>query len=295
MVIRTRRNNSDGLGFTLVELLLTVALLLALLAAVIFNFQSAQRGTDLEEGARQMQALIRFAGAQAANIGKAVQLRFGENTTSSSSSGTNSVSDVSTNSTDAKKAVNDFASIEDLEHWGTKLRVVYEADPVLQPGVFVDLPEASSFVQAIGDRVRIDSVRWPERPLNQATNELAVAPQTTTANAVTFYPDGSSDTIDIVLVSKEREDFREMILHVDGVTGNVRAELKSGDDLVPIEWMDDPNSSDKKQSAPTATASSEPKPEAATQPPPMPEDPAFEQPEKNKTETTRTNAFDDFP
>src|SRR5690349_9204775 len=129
MVTETRRKNSGGLGFTLLELLLTVALLLALLAAVVYNFEAAKRGSDLEEGARQFEALVRFAGAQAANTGKAVQLRFGEDVTVSSS--TNSVSETS------KDSMNDIPAIEDLEDWGTKLRVVYEADPVLQPGMFV--------------------------------------------------------------------------------------------------------------------------------------------------------------
>src|SRR5829696_359020 len=133
MVIETRRRKPDGLGFTLLELLLTVALLLALLAAVVYNFESAKRGSDLEEGARQVEALIRFAGAQAANSGKAVQLRFGDDVDVSSS--TNSTFETSASS------VNDIPAIEDLEDWGAKLRVVYEVDPVLQPGVFVDLPE----------------------------------------------------------------------------------------------------------------------------------------------------------
>src|ERR1041385_8373438 len=83
MVFRTRRKRTDGAGFTLLELLLTVALLLALLAAVVYNFQSAQRGADLDEGTRQVEALIRFAAAQAANSGKMVQVRFGDDPTAS--------------------------------------------------------------------------------------------------------------------------------------------------------------------------------------------------------------------
>src|SRR4051812_19732999 len=104
MVTRTRRHRTDGLGFTLLEMLLTVALLVALLAAVVYNFESARRGSDLEEGARQLEALVRFAGAHAANTGKAVQLRFGDD----SSAASNGVSGGSTNS------INNFESVEDL-------------------------------------------------------------------------------------------------------------------------------------------------------------------------------------
>ena len=292
MVTETRRKKSDGAGFTLLEILLTVALLLGLLGAVVYNFESAKRGADLDEGARQFEALIRFAGAQAANSGKTVQFRFGNEVTFSSNADTNSVSETSTNS------VNDFPAIEDLEDWGARLRVVYEPDPVLQPGVFVDLPEASSFLQALSDRVRIEKVQMPERPLNQSTNELAMADVAARpeVNSVTFYPDGSSETADIFLISREREDLREMVLHLDGVTGRVRKELHSGEDLVPIEWMEDENSSQRQTQTSTETGSTkEPAPVTDTSSPAtsMPEDPAFENPAKN--DATKTNIFEDLP
>src|SRR3954451_1026276 len=114
MVSRTRPNKTGGRGFTLLEMLLVMALLVALLGAIIFNFSSLQRGADLQEGARQFEALVRFAGAQAANSGRAVQLRFGGD------AGSTNMVDVT----------------DDVEDWGAKLRVVWEPDPVLQPGVF---------------------------------------------------------------------------------------------------------------------------------------------------------------
>jgi type II secretory pathway pseudopilin PulG len=288
MVIETRRKRTDGLAFTLLEMLLTVALLVALLAAVVYNFQSAKRGSDLEEGARQVEALIRFAGAQAASSGKAIQFRFGDNVDSTSS--TNSASET------VEPAVNDFEPIEDLEDWGTKLRVVYEIDPVSQPGVFVDLPEAVPFLDAIAERVRIEKVRMPDHPTNQRTNDLTFVQEGPTAGPMlTFYPDGSSERADIILVSKEREDYREMIVHVDGVTGSVRTELKSNDDLTPIEWMEDGTAPAKTEPAAAGAMKTEPVPEKTTEAAPMPEDPAFDD-FSTKNSTTKTNAFDDdFP
>jgi hypothetical protein len=111
---------------------------------------------------------------------------------------------------------------------------------------------------------------------------------------VTFYPDGSSDTAEIVLYSVDREDQREAIVRVDGITGNVRSELKSFDDFVPIEWMDDEGSPPPKEE--TAVAASGPEPsasstaaESATTP--MPEDPAFD--DFDEPETVNTNVFDE--
>src|SRR5688572_29081736 len=119
MVIETRRKKTDGLAFTLLETLLVVVILIALLGAIVYNFEAARRGSDLEEGARQVEALVRFAGAQAANSGKAVQFRFGDDVTLTSS--TNSTSEISED---------DFVPIEHMDEVTEKLRVVYEVDPV---------------------------------------------------------------------------------------------------------------------------------------------------------------------
>ena len=301
MVVRTRRNKSDGLGFTLLELLLTVSLLIALFAAVVFNFQSAQRGADLEEGGRQFEALIRFAAAQAANSGKSIQLRFGDDVALASASGANSTTTAASASIgrDSTNSVNNVSLVDDAENWGAKLHVAYEADPVLQPGIFVELREAQPIIEALGDRVRVDKVQMPERPANQGTNDLAVAQDSTvSATTVTFFPDGSSETADFYLVSKEHDDYRELIVHLDGVTGRIRREMKSGDDLVPVEWMEDSNAPRQNQNS---SSSTQPAPDdsltrkTTTEPASMPEDPAFEDHAKTKSESTKTNAFDDFP
>ncbi len=271
MVIQTRRNKKGGGGFTLLEMLLVTALLIALMGAIIFNFSSLQRGADLQEGARQFEALVRFAGAQAANSGHAVQLRF-----DGGASSTNMVE-----------------VTDDPDDWSAKLRVVWEPDPVLQPGVFVDLPEAAPFVEAIGDRVRIDKIRLPQRPLNLGTNDLAMtqdAPEK--LPSVTFFPDGSSDSAEIVLLSKRAEDSRQATVRVDGITGSVRSELVAMEDLVPVEWMGEENAATNQNTTPPLATDAQ----AAT---PVEQDNSV-QPvddfEKPAVENTQTNLFDaDFP
>ena len=59
-------------GFTLFELVLTVSLILLLAGGVIFGWDSLQRGARLEEGADQVEMLLRFARAQAAILGRQV-------------------------------------------------------------------------------------------------------------------------------------------------------------------------------------------------------------------------------
>jgi prepilin-type N-terminal cleavage/methylation domain-containing protein len=169
-------------GFTLLELLLTVTLLLALLSAVIFNFTTLKTGATLEEGSRQFEALIHFAAANAANSGRVVQFRF---------------DNVSTNET------SDFI---------LPLRIVREVDPVGQPGVFEDLPEAAPLLAEVLERIRVSSVKSGERPPNQGTNEFAFEESSSTP-PISFYPDGSADTVDIILASRDPDDFREMTIH----------------------------------------------------------------------------------
>src|SRR5690242_10994810 len=67
-----------GSGFTLVELLLTVALLMLLLGAAVISFSTLLHSSELEEGVNQLEGLVRFARAHAANTGKKVQLTFQE-------------------------------------------------------------------------------------------------------------------------------------------------------------------------------------------------------------------------
>ena len=171
-------------GFTLVELLLTVGLLLLLAGAVIFSFSSLQRGAGLEEGATRLEALLRFARAHAAGTGRQVQIRFEE--------------DVG----------------EGLLVPLGRLRVVWEPDPLLQPGFFEELPEANVYVKGITELVSIEEVRpWPRDESPASSSALAPARgQDEGVEApgefapMLFYPDGSADSTEIVLAALDGED-----------------------------------------------------------------------------------------
>ena len=61
-------------GFTLVELLLVTVLLLLMLGGVIFSFSNLRKNATLDEGASQIEALFRYARAQAASSGRRICL-----------------------------------------------------------------------------------------------------------------------------------------------------------------------------------------------------------------------------
>lgn len=203
-----RRSGEAGPGFTLIELLLTTVLVLLLVGAVVFNFAALQRGRELEEGAAQVEALLRYARAQAASSGCQVQINFEEELT---------------------------------DGWTLSLggiRVLREIDPVGAPGTWKDMPEAARFVQGIMDLVEVRDVRWLEAGPGDASEaedvpgadvgELGEAlPEV--FPPITFYPDGSSDSAEIVLCSRDADDTRRVAVRIFGLTGTIRRDFLAED------------------------------------------------------------------
>ena len=185
-----------GSGFTLIELLLTVVLLLMLAGAAVISFSSLLQRSELEEGVNQLEGLVRFARAQAANTGKKVQLTFQELTADGL-----------------------------LAPMGT-VGAVWEPDPVGKPGEFVTLPEAALMTRSVNELLWFDEVREGE---NQAPASAEPGGETLEEVAygfepITFYPDGSSDTAEIIISARSPEETRKVALKISGITGTIRRE-----------------------------------------------------------------------
>jgi prepilin-type N-terminal cleavage/methylation domain-containing protein len=209
-----------GQGFTLVELLLTTALMLLLVGAAVFSFTTLQRGSELDEGARQMEALLRFARAQAEATGRQVQISFDE----------------------------EVAEGIALSLGG--IRVLWEPDPVGDPGTLVEMPEAASFVRGITDLVEVEGVRL----IDANTGESVESPAETEANGegtlgeemfdifppVTFQPDGSGDSAEIMLRSRDVDDRRRVAVRIVGLTGSIRREFISREPDEEMEFDEEP-------------------------------------------------------
>ena len=186
-----------GRGFTLVELLLTVVLLLLLASAAVISFSTLLSGSELDEGAAQMEGLMRFARAHAANTGKKVQLVFEEQTSDGMAVPLGNV------------------------------RVLWESDPIRLPGNMTELGEATRMARSVNSLVQVEDVRPPEE-----AGAVAVQEQTSFA-PLTFYPDGSSDSAEIILASRGTEEKRRVFIRITGITGAIRrgwlAEQQQGD------------------------------------------------------------------
>ena len=206
-----QRNRSAAGGFTLLELLLALVLMLMLASALVFNFSALLRGNQLEEGTTRLETLMRFARAQAANSGHKVQLVFsgGESTNAPAAS-------------------------------TGEVRATWEPDPLRQPGCFADLAEAQWHVQEINELVQVESVKLLDPNTGCVATELAAddefEDETGTASAsskqmapITFYPDGSSDSAEIIVAARSAEEEQRMAVRLVGITGTISHQLLSAD------------------------------------------------------------------
>ena len=233
MTLRPRHSSRHG--FTLIEQLLTVVLVLLLLGAVVYNFSSATNGARLDEGATQVESLFRFARAHAESTGKQVRILFPE-----AESGDN-------------------AELLAAETPGSTVRVMWEADPAGAPGVFLDLPEAAGYVQSISDLVSIQQVqpdghdsRGAEPTVeagatsSDASASAPTEPSRSPFSILTFYPDGTGDSAEIVLASRSGDDARRFTVRLTGLTGTIRRQVVA-----------DANASEPEPPAPATEAAAE--------------------------------------
>jgi type II secretory pathway pseudopilin PulG len=212
---RTSPGHRDtGAGFTLVELLLAVALVVLLLGAVVFNFAGLQRGASLDEGGSQFESLLRLARAQAASRGRQIEIAFEE---------------------DVGEGL--FVPLGNL-------RVLWEPDPVQRPGIFEPLRDLQEYVRRLTDLVSIEEVRLvegnnfdsaPPAALDApASGDAPAEPFTAFAESesmlvtfppIAFQPDGSSDSAEIILASRADDDPRRIAVRLQGITGAIRRRL----------------------------------------------------------------------
>lgn len=230
MVIRTvSRIARRRAGFTLVELLLVTVLLLMMAGAVIFNFSTLQKNATLDEGASQVEALFRYARAQAASSGRLVRIAFEE--------------DVG----------------DGLEVPLGDLRMEWEADPLNAPGLFSELPDAAGLIRSITELVRIEFVKAVEPDLETSESTMATGAGSDSGSEtnqsvwitfppVTFFPDGSSDSSELTIASRDEEDGRRVILKLAGLTGIVRRTMRAAEET----FAEASDLADKKSDATTS-------------------------------------------
>ncbi len=217
------RNRAPSLrsgAFTLVELLLAVALLALLLGAIAFNFSSLQQGQALEQGADQFESLLRIARAHAALSGHPVLVGLIPASPSASAN------------TD-----------------GLALAVLAQPAPLQNPSLLTPVPGTAQLLPTLAELVQLE-VEVP--PNAEAEAEPDPNPKTAPAFAsapdpnpeaglastntpstaapsiqtlITFHPDGSANPASFTLVSLDPSDTRRLRLSFDPVSASFQRQL----------------------------------------------------------------------
>lgn len=191
------RNQPAVHAFTLIELLLTVVLIMLLAGALVVNFSAMQSTTQLDESAEQLESVLRFSRAHATSTGCKVRLTFEELVS------------------------------EDLSVPMGNLFVEWEPDPLRRPGYFEPLREVAMLVESMLDGAEIDDVRPLDGPSASATSNAEAEGEMMDESAplfppITFFPDGSSDSAEIILASRDEQEVRRISVSLVGATGVIR-------------------------------------------------------------------------
>jgi Tfp pilus assembly protein FimT len=198
-------------GFSLVELLLTLVLILCLAAASVFTFTAIYRSSNLDEGVDRFQSLIRFAQAEASTTGRKVRLQFVPATPLEESA-------------DAELR---------------NIKVTWESDLLNAPGVFEEYTNKAWSEEIVNELIGVQRVKTAlSTEIVAAAEDATRGGAETTEGAeieeefpsITFYPDGSCDSADIVLASRNPEDERRLELHLSGMLGSVSTRALSADE-----------------------------------------------------------------
>jgi type II secretory pathway pseudopilin PulG len=176
-------------GFTLLELILAISILMLLAGTAVMAFGPWQRQAALGDGAQRLATLLRACQAVAADTGCRVQVR--------------------------------FASAEDSN--APAASVQWEPQPLTEPGVFQPYQGSLVGTTDLADMVRVENCKLtgPSAPL--AAGAPGALPP------VTFYPDGSSDWAQVFVASSYASDLRRAIVQINGTTGTIRTTLYAND------------------------------------------------------------------
>lgn len=206
------RNRQGQSGFSLVELLLTLVLILCLAAASVFTFTAVYRTANLDEGSDRFQSLIRFAQAEAATTGRKVRLEFQP------------------------------TQIETASETAVELReikVTWEADMLNAPGVFEVYTNKAWSEGIVNELVVVEKVApltesgdpMPTDTVAADIDPMDPMPTSEEFPSITFYPDGTSDSAEVVLASRNDEDERRLAVRLGGMLGTVSTRTLSASEV----------------------------------------------------------------
>jgi prepilin-type N-terminal cleavage/methylation domain-containing protein len=182
-------------GFTLIEILLALTILGLLLSVAAINFGAFRNNQALEEGASRLETALRMARAEAANQGRRIRIAFSE---------------------------------ED-----GRVQVLWEPEPLAEPGVFVPCTSCTWDDYLTVEGVRLDRCQLVGTSIHRPSDwaDGGGAPAESVLDAITFEPDGSSDSAVIELLPTDVSDLRRAVIGIDGMTGIITSRILTSEEI----------------------------------------------------------------
>jgi len=181
-------------GYTLFEIILVLSILVLLAGVTVVSLHS-MFGDDLEDAASMFTTAIRFAGAESASVGRRIRMDFPEDPAIGQSS----------------------------------TMIMIEPDPLGQPGVFEEYTRCT-WTRYLDDRIRIVESRLTGESAYRVVEDKSFEDEDA-ISPVTFYPDGSSDSVRIIVMLRADDEERAAVITVDGFNGTVTSDIRTTEEL----------------------------------------------------------------
>ena len=186
------RRQRISTGFTLVEVLLAMGIFIVLAGVISYTMFGSLSDHYLENGADRFGTLIRMVRAEAANQGRRMRIA--------------------------------WSTSED------RMLVEWEPQPLAQSGQFVEFTGASWVGLIPNDMVRIVGNHREGATAEDALTFGGSLSASQEAEAkvtviIEFYPDGSCDTTQVELASRDESDSRRAIVQMDGINTSVTSNI----------------------------------------------------------------------
>ena len=256
-------------GFTLIELLLVVLVLMIFMASAVFYMSPALRGVQLEEGAARFESMFRFASAEATQTGQRVLVRFISTNDFSGREGyvpqvlvekdptgnPGSFSELQ-NVSWLNLGIGELVSVISITHLNGDGSASKQKEEEMSDQFWDYSPppeDTNSLSQTNGLKLAplenysaiLGDVRDGESSSGEGTNDLGQGEETSLESSVRdsqdilFYPDGSSETVEVRLVSCDSEDRRTVVILLNGITGLVERKIYTPSALTDEEDLEE--------------------------------------------------------
>ena len=188
-----RSIHQGGRGFTLTELILAIAVLVVLGGVSVISMRLLTKDSKIQDAAGRFTTALRMARADAATLARRLRIDFDEETNAP--------------------------------------MIMIESDPIGAPGEFAPYSACTWDHYLADERLEVVASRLTGPSAFRTMEPEPFEEDEENLQSVTFYPDGSSDSVRIQLSPRNQTDTRQIIITMDGINGTITTEVTSTEEL----------------------------------------------------------------